>query len=132
MSSKIEVRIENSESRTKKHRKISAAFIVENNSVNKVLTLLNSQQCKGTYAKGKCLHGYVSIDKGQYVVLVELTMNWRKHIKGYIRVLDHNGVQVLIMKYVNGKIRYVKGEKSLIGLIKLPIDITLGELYGKK
>ena len=132
MGSKIEVRIENTESKTKKHRKISAVFIVENNSANKVLALLNAQQCKGTYIKGRCLHGYISIDRSQHAVLIELTMNWRKHVKGYIRVLDHNGVPVLIVKYVNGKIRYVKGEKSLIGLIKLPIDITLGELYGKK
>jgi hypothetical protein len=118
-------------SKTGKHRRITKVFILSREGDITTPKLLNHWSCSGTYKVGKSICGYVSIEEPNYLLLIELTLNWRGNAKGYINIIDSTGSKVLSVKYVNKKLRYVSGDKTLIYLVNTSLAKIIGEIAWK-
>lgn len=114
---KIQFRLEDTKSNTGKHRRIAKIFIVNDKGDVVPPKFSSSWKCRGLYAKGMSMCTNIDLENGFFAVLLELTINWRKKVKGYITVVDHEGLELLRVKYVNGKLRYVSGKKDMAYLV---------------
>jgi hypothetical protein len=131
LGSKIQIKIEDTMSKTGKHRRISKVFVASRNGAIMIPKLLNSWNCSGIYKKGRSVCGYTDIEENHYLISIELTLNWRHNAKGYVNIIDFNNSKVLTVKYVNGKLRYVSGDKTLLNLAKASLDMVVGEALWK-
>ncbi|MDK6027803.1 hypothetical protein QPL79_00245 [Ignisphaera sp. 4213-co] len=126
--SRISFRIENTRSNSGKHRRIAKAFIVNENGEVLPIKISSSWSCKGVYSRGesRCVH--IDVEDNLFVVLIELTINWRKHVKGYINVKNSDGLDLLKVKYIRGRLRYVSGDREAVHLIKNILKYVEAEL----
>ncbi|MEM0027227.1 MAG: hypothetical protein QXT53_03835 [Ignisphaera sp.] len=114
---KIQFKIEDTRSNTGKHRRIAKIFIVNDKGDIVPPKITNSWKCRGLYTRGESRCANIDLENGFFAVLLELTINWRKKVRGYISIVNHDGLELLKTKYVNGKLRYVSGKKDMINLI---------------
>jgi len=131
LGSRMQIKIEDTMSRTGKHRRVSRVFVANKEGNITSPKVLSSWSCNGVYKKGRSICGYINVEEGYYLILVELTLNWRGNIKGYINVVNSSNSKVLAVKYVNGKLRYVSGNRVLFHLAKASLDKVVGEVQWK-
>jgi len=108
----LRIRIENSRSRTGKHACRALALIVsKEGSEIREPTALRTEEVKPLYSDGSARYIYIDLKSNELLVYVMLIKNLRNEVKGYIEVYTLNGNKVFRVKYVNGKIRCVFGNR---------------------
>lgn len=125
---KIQFRIEDTRSDTGKHRRIARIFIVDDKGDITSPKISETRRCRGVYKKGESRCVNIDLENGFFAVLLELTINWRKKVKGYISVVNQDGLELLRMKYVDGKLRYVSGKKDMAYLVRNALKNVEAEL----
>ncbi len=108
----LKVRIENSQSRSKKHAYRALALAVSSDGAIRDPQIVRSEQAGPIYAKGVARNVYIELKEGEMLVYLRFVKNLRNEVKGYIEVLLPNGEKLLQVKYVNGKIRCVRGKRG--------------------
>ena len=108
----LKIRIENSQSRSKKHAYRALALIVSNDGVVYEPRIVRSEQAKPMYAKGVAQYIYVEFKESELLVYLRFVKNLRNEVKGYIEVLSSSGEKLLQVKYVDGKVRCVRGKRG--------------------
>ena len=131
MVARIQVKIEDTTSRTGKHRRIAKVYIIDEHGNIIEPKLLNPRSCKGVYSDGESKCGYIDIEDGELAAVIELTRNWRNNIKGYITLFNSSSTIALKVKFVNNKLRYVSGDKKLIDIVKKVVEKLEVELQWK-
>ncbi len=117
---KISLSVERTKSRSGLHAR-SASVVLISGGRAKVFAK-PERPGKGTYAKGEA--GSVSLDlaPGDMAVHVVLTLTPRKSVKGYIAVYDHQGSEVLRVKYSRFKLRLSRGDPSYSWVVEKALE----------
>ncbi|MEZ0289755.1 MAG: hypothetical protein ABWJ42_01535 [Sulfolobales archaeon] len=77
---------------------------------------------KPLYVVGEAYLIKTYLEKECYAAQVDLVMNLRKKVKGYISIYDSTGQLLLKMKYVKLKFRIVEGDSKYKGLFMRVIE----------
>ncbi len=108
----LKIRIENSQSHSKKHAYRALAFVISSDGSIRDPPIVRSEQTRPIYAKGIAQDVYIELKEGEVLVYLRFVKNLRNEVKGYIEVLSPDGEKLLQVKYVKGKIRCVQGKRG--------------------
>ncbi|HID80433.1 MAG TPA: hypothetical protein EYP48_01805 [Ignisphaera sp.] len=115
----LRIRIENSRSRSGKHACRALAFVVSKEGLEiREPIALRTETVKPLYAKGFAYYLYTDLKDNELLVYVTLVKNLRNEVKGYIEVYTTDGTKVFRVKYVNGKIRCVFGNRRYWSVVE--------------
>ncbi len=124
----VEVRLEKSKSRRGKHAVRDLALIVYEDCRIVEPKIKHRIKVKPIYARGEAWLVKVHIPEGAYLVHMHFIRNLRGHVKGVIRVMNSEGVEVLKVVYRKLKIRKSSGDSSyawvvekVVNHLKLPV-----------
>ncbi len=81
------------------------------------------KQGRGTYKVGIAGLVTINLEPGEYAVHVVLTKNPKNKVRGRFKVYDHEGHEVLEVKYEKLKIRRVFGDPKYSWIIDKTIDV---------
>ncbi len=108
----LRVRIENSQSRSKKHAYRALVLVLSNDGTAHAPQIVRSEHARPIYAKGIAQDVYIELKDDEMLVYLRFVKNLRNEVKGYIEVLLPSGEKLLQVKYVSGKIRCVRGKRG--------------------
>jgi hypothetical protein len=121
----IELFYERSRSRRNLHAKRRLAYIICGDNI--IEPTGTKTKIKTLYAVGEAYSIKTSLPENCYAAQIDLVMNLRKRVKGYISLYDHEGKLVLRMKYHKLKFRVSYGDSryrdiflKLINFLKIP------------
>jgi len=119
--------LENSRSRTGRHRRVSLVMIyskdkgiVDQRNLKKYI--IEENIAKPVYCKGSARRIKLRVDKGDYIVYSYFTRNFLNIVKGYIEVYNYKGELLYRAKYVNGFLRKSIGNPVNAWLVRLFTD----------
>ncbi|MGC9148281.1 MAG: hypothetical protein ACP5GI_02405 [Sulfolobales archaeon] len=121
----IELFYERSRSRRNLHAKRRFAYVICGDSISEPTGLRT--KVKTLYSIGEAYSIKIALPENCYAAQVDLVMNPRKRVKGYISIYDYEGKLVLRMKYSKLKFRVSYGDSrykdifsKLINFLKIP------------
>ncbi len=115
----VSVYVENSKSRTGKHRRRRLYFIVRDGCRLEGLRPHRMVKSTPTYVDGFAEVHDVRLAQGEFLVHADFRVNLRGHIRGDVTVYDSDGVQVCRAVYRKLKVRVVETvDPGVIELIK--------------
>jgi hypothetical protein len=82
-----------------------------------------AEEGKGTYKTGKSGYVNLNLEPNEYAVHIVLVRNLKNRVKGRFKVYNHEGQEMLEVKYEKLKIRRSWGDKSLSWLIDKSIEL---------
>ncbi len=125
---KIEVRLERSESNTRKHKYVRRAFKVNLNTLDVKEVEPKLKLSPLLYAKGWSSLAEVKLGEGDVLVVTEFLMNSQGRVKGRFTVFSNKGGILYKAVYRKFKIRgsygdprYYKAIKRVIEKLKIPL-----------
>jgi len=124
--------VERTVSRRGGHAATGLVIVIRRNG--EVETLTSPQRAGGarTYTRG--YSGVVDLDlsRGDVAVHVWLVKNPRGHVRGVIRVINDEGVEVLRAVYRRLKVRFSRGDPSYSWAVEEAMRILRLEKYVRK
>lgn len=119
MSNTIDVLEENTRSRTGKHRRRVLFYVLKEKCEELKYSVVRKEKVKGLYAIGNAFKETIKIPEDAVVVVLDIRLNNRGHVKGEIKVIDSKGVVLGEAVYRKLKVRfkYLAG-KDVVDFVK--------------
>jgi hypothetical protein len=115
----VSVYVENSKSRTGKHRRRRLYFVVREGCRLNELRPSRTVKSTATYADGYAEIHDVVLDQGEFLVHADFRVNLRGHIRGDIVIYDSEGMRICRAVYRKLKVRVVETvDSGVVELIK--------------
>lgn len=119
--------LENSRSKSGKHRRVSILIIYKKdrgivNSKNLREYVVEENIAKPVYCKGSARSVKLKTDKGDYIVYGYFTKNFLNRVKGFIEVYSYKGELIYRAKYIDGILRKSIGNPVNAWLVRLFTD----------
>jgi len=121
----IEVYFENSKSRRGLHRRRRIALKICGDKISEIEG--ERIDIKPTYVVGDAYMIRASLERGCYVAQIDLKMNIKKRVFGYIYIYNENGEMILKMKYRKLKFKLIFGDVTyrnvflkIVDYLKIP------------
>lgn len=119
MSNTINVLEENTRSRTGKHRRRVLFYVLKGKCEELKYSVVRKERIKGLYAVGDAFKETIKISEDAVVVVLDVRLNNRGHVKGEVKVIDSKGVILGEAVYRKLKVRfkYLAG-KDVVDFVK--------------
>ncbi len=119
MSNTINVLEENTRSRTGKHRRRVLFYVLKGKCEELKYSVVRKERIKGLYAVGDAFKETIKIPEDAVVVVLDVRLNNRGHVKGEVKVIDSKGVILGEAVYRKLKVRfkYLAG-KDVVDFVK--------------
>jgi len=119
LSNTINVLEENTRSRTGKHRRRVLFYVLKGKCEELKYSVVRKERIKGLYAVGDAFKETIKIPEDAVVVVLDVRLNNRGHVKGEVKVIDSKGVILGEAVYRKLKVRfkYLAG-KDVVDFVK--------------
>lgn len=119
--------IENSKSRSGRHRAVSTLIIYSREKGVIPLSKANGYvveelKTKPTYARGEAKKVKLRVNRGEYIVYGWFVKNFLGKVKGYIEVYSYRGELLFKAKYFDGELRRSRGNPVNAWLVRVFTD----------
>ena len=111
MSSVVNVLEENTRSRTGKHKRRVLFYVLRGKCEELKYDVVRKERVKGLYVVGEAFRESIRIPEDAVVVVLDVRLNSRGHVKGEVKVIDSKGEVLGEAVYRKLKVRF----KYLIG-----------------
>jgi len=111
LSSVVNVLEENTRSRTGKHKRRVLFYVLRGKCEELKYDVVRKERVKGLYVVGEAFREAIRIPEDAVVVVLDVRLNSRGHVKGEVKVIDSKGEVLGEAVYRKLKVRF----KYLIG-----------------